>query len=112
MTKNTGSQFCLFIAEPVEKVAIHNKDIDMLFICKILQSIVDDICCKKRSETKPVCLCGIQETLNGILRKFFLEESTTLLHVHASSYEDIFKLIHQKKNGGNTFFFRAIGFSQ
>ena len=71
MIKNTGSQFCLFAAGPVEKAVIYNKDVGALFICKILQIIVDDICRKKRSETKPVCLCGIQETIKGIFRESF-----------------------------------------
>lgn len=50
MIKNTGSQFCLFAAGPVEKAVIYNKDVGALFICKILQIIVDDIC--RKSEVK------------------------------------------------------------
>ena len=112
MIKNTGSQFCLFTAGPVEKTVIYNKDVGALFICKILQIIVDDICRKKRSETKPVCLCGIQETVKGIFRESFLEGSSALLHIHASPYENISKLISQKRNGRDAFFFRAIAFGQ
>ena len=51
MIKNTGSQFCLFAAGPVEKAVIYNKDVGALFICKILQIIVDDIC-KKRDPSE------------------------------------------------------------
>ena len=103
MIKNTGSQFCLCAAGPVEKAVIYNKDVGALFICKILQIIVDDICRKKRSETKPVCLCGIQETVKGIFRESFLEGSSALLHIHASPYENISKLISQKRNGRGAF---------
>ena len=67
VVKNFLSQFCFLTAGAVEKTIINDKDIFPFVICQVTNIMIDDICCKKRSKTKPVCFGRIKETVESIL---------------------------------------------
>ena len=74
--------------------------------------VIYDICSKKRSETEPVCLCRIKETVERVLGKCFLKRAGLLLHIHTSSDKNVTEFVTKQRNRRNAFFFHAITFWQ
>ena len=70
--------------------------------------VIYDICSKKRSETEPVCLCRIKETVERVLGKCFLKRVGLLLHIHTSSDKNVTEFVTKQRNRRNAFFFHAI----
>jgi hypothetical protein len=73
---------------------------------------VDDICCKKRSESNPVRFCGIEETVKCVFRKILLEGSATQLHIHASANKNIAEFVSKQRNRRDTLFLGPVAFFQ
>lgn len=80
-------------------------------ISQAFDIVIYDICCKKRSKTKPVCFCGIKEPIESVLWTPFLKRASPLLHIHASPYKNVAKFVTKQRNRQNNFFFHlARGF--
>ena len=67
-------------------------------ICQITDVMIDDICCKKRSKTEPVCFRRIKETIESILGKLFLKRASPLLHIHTSSNKNVAEFVTKQRN--------------
>ena len=51
-------------------------------VYKITNVIIHDICCKKRSKTKPVYFCRIKETIESVFRKLILKRAGPLCCIY------------------------------
>ena len=108
MVKNPGTKLGFLTAGAFEQGIIHEKDICAFFIGKILQIPVYDTGCKERCKTEPVCSCGIQETVEGILGEVLPECPGLLLHIHAPILKNNAKLISKERNGWKSLFLCTI----
>ena len=77
-------------------------------ISQTFDIVIYDICCEKRSKTKPVCFCGIKEPIKRLFWKPFLKRTSPLLHIHASSDKNVAEFVTKQRNRRNTFFFQSI----
>lgn len=94
-----------------KKTVINNEYIFSILICQIKNAMMDDICCKKRSKTEPVCFCRIYKTVENALRKLFLKGVCSLLHIHTFSGKNTAKFETKQKNR-SPLFFHSIAFGK
>ena len=110
VVKDSGTQFSLLAAGAIKESIIDYEHVDTLFISKIFDVIIDDPWCQRRSKAEPISFWRIQETIKSVLWESLFERSGFLLHIHASSCEDVTEFISEERDSGNAFFFGAVAF--
>lgn len=87
--------------ERIESVVIPQK-IESDFIKKFpsqVDAYMASVRCEwQESETEPVCLCRIKETVERVLGKCFLKRAGLLLHIHTSSDKNVAEFITKQGN--------------
>ena len=96
---------CMF-----KQAVINDKSVDSVFVGERLDSSGSSLgkqCCK----AEPVRPCAVQEAIESVLAECFMEMPGLLLHVHASSGEDIAEFVFENLNDRNAFLFLRITFT-